>query len=72
MSRFTEDLVFGRPEDPHTSAGGLLVALGVYAMPHDVQRAAVAEWLRLNPMPSAFVRDGLERKGLIDPHHRAA
>jgi hypothetical protein len=72
MSRFDEDLVVSTPGTPPRVAHQLLVQLGVRGKPRDVQRAAVAEWLRHNPMPSDFVRDGLERMGLIDPHSRAA
>ena len=63
------------PEDecgPPTSAGGLLADLGVFGKPREVQRVAVAEWLRENPMPSDFVRWGLERKGLLAARDRAA
>lgn len=72
MSRFNEDLVLAKPGEPPHSAGGLLNDLGVFGAPRDVQRAAVAEWLRHNPMPSDFVRRGLELKGLIPASRRVA
>ena len=72
MSRFDDDLVFAEPGELPHSAGGLLSDLGVFGKPRDIQRLAVAEWLRHNPMPSDFVRRGLERKGLVDARHRAA
>lgn len=72
MSRFTEDLVLAKPGEPARSAGGLLADLGVYGKPREIQRVAVAEWLRENPMPSELVRWGLERKGLLDARESAA
>jgi hypothetical protein len=72
MSRFDEDLVPAKPGAPPPSAHSLVSELGVFGKPHDAQRTAVAEWLRHNPMPSDFVRRGLERKGLIDARHRSA
>lgn len=57
---------------PPRSAGGLLSDLGVFGKPRDVQRAAVAAWLAEHPMPSDFVRRGLERMGVLGDEHRAA
>lgn len=71
MSRFDDDLVFADDQEPPRSAGSLLSMLGVLGEPRDVQRAAVATWLRDHPMPSAFVCRGLRRMGVLDEHRAA-
>lgn len=72
MSRFDDDLMLAKPGDAPPTAHSLVSMLGVLGEPPDVQRTAVAAWLERNPMPSDFVRRGLERKGLIDADDRAA